>query len=53
MPVVINEFEVVEAPAAQRAQPTPTAASAGAAKPEDTELLLAERRARETRVRAY
>jgi hypothetical protein len=52
VPVVVNEFEVV-------AEPGQPAAHAGAARaepappPPDVERILAERRAREQRVRAY
>ena len=53
MPVVINEFEVVAEPARE---PAP-AAGTGAAEPSaprlDLDRLLAERRARAERVRAY
>jgi len=52
MPVVINEFEVVNEPAAP-APAQPQAASAKPAAPIDVERALAAIRAREQRVRTY
>ena len=54
MPVVVNEFEVVsesEPPVGQAAEGQRVAEPAAA--PPDVERVIAERRARERRVRAY
>jgi len=54
MPVVINEFEVVTEPAAQPAALSESSgADAPAQEPVDVERVMADRRAREERVRAY
>lgn len=52
MPVVINEFEVVDDRQA-RSQSAPVASDRPAGKQPDVELVLAQRRARAERVRAY
>lgn len=52
MAVVINEFEVVNEPAAPAPAP-PQAAPAKPAAPVDVERALAASRAREQRVRTY
>jgi hypothetical protein len=54
MPVVINEFEVVAEVPEQRTPSAPRGASGQAAPPPpDVDAVLADRRAREQRVRAY
>ena len=50
MPVVINEFEVVD-DSPQRSQAAPAPADRPAGKQPDVELVLAQRRARVERVR--
>ena len=51
MPVVVNEFEVVNEPAPPAAHPQATAAKP--APPVDVQRALTEIRAREQRVRTY
>ena len=53
MPVVINEFEVVSEPTGAQTQATPPAAPEQRPAAIDVERLLADQRARATRVRAY
>lgn len=53
MPVVVNEFEVVAEPGQPASAAAAHAAAAAAPPAPDVERILAERRARERRVRAY